>query len=534
MRLLKSHPILGLLNSYMVDSPQPANISYLWNFGSLLGFCLVIQILTGVFLAMHYCPSVDMAFVSVEHIMRDVNYGWVIRYTHANTASFFFIFVYAQEYLTYFKLLSFYYHFDYSLIMLFSLNYFKALYCKSDARAKKVIANFLSIIKPLPIFDTPNPENEVKPQDEYFLQWFVGFCDAEGSFIISIRNKTEVHFVFQITLHVEDVSVLYTIREKLGIGVVTIQGKTCSFRVRSFQVIVDNLIPIFDKYPLLTHKQLNFRDWKKAVLLKLENQKTTSSLSKETLEKINEIKNGMNSFRTNYEGYNLTNDMVTPNWLVGFIEGDGSFYFSNSVAGFSITQKDRKILEAISYFLQNIPLTPPYSDLVVPNKPKCIIGKGNVAYKLLISDIDVLFQYILPFFQALNFYSRKKIDFIIWSVGLYLLIYGYNNLPEGKSILLNLHNNMNTKRYFSDLSDLVDVQKITELFEMTPPFDIHSGKSHFILAKECSLLKGSRYGFNVHIYQNGVEIAGSPFSSYRKGGIAIGRRPKYTQVCTPV
>nr|QVG61578.1 apocytochrome b [Rhizoctonia sp.] len=93
MRLLKSHPILGLLNSYMVDSPQPANISYMWNFGSLLGMCLIIQILTGAFLAMHYCPNVDMAFISVEHIMRDVNYGWAVRYTHANTASFFFIFV---------------------------------------------------------------------------------------------------------------------------------------------------------------------------------------------------------------------------------------------------------------------------------------------------------------------------------------------------------------------------------------------------------------------------------------------------------
>jgi ubiquinol-cytochrome c reductase cytochrome b subunit len=68
MRLLKSHPILGLLNSYMVDSPQPANISYMWNFGSLLGMCLIIQILTGAFLAMHYCPSVDMAFISVEHV----------------------------------------------------------------------------------------------------------------------------------------------------------------------------------------------------------------------------------------------------------------------------------------------------------------------------------------------------------------------------------------------------------------------------------------------------------------------------------
>jgi ubiquinol-cytochrome c reductase cytochrome b subunit len=94
MRLLKTHVLLRLLNSYMVDSPQPANISYLWNFGSLLGICLIIQILTGAFLAMHYTPNVDFAFNSVEHIMRDVNNGWIIRYTHANVASFFFIFVY--------------------------------------------------------------------------------------------------------------------------------------------------------------------------------------------------------------------------------------------------------------------------------------------------------------------------------------------------------------------------------------------------------------------------------------------------------
>jgi len=94
MRLLKKNTLLGLVNSYMVDSPQPANLSYAWNFGSLLATCLGIQIVTGIILAMHYTPNVDLAFVSVEHIMRDVNYGWMIRYIHANVASFFFIFVY--------------------------------------------------------------------------------------------------------------------------------------------------------------------------------------------------------------------------------------------------------------------------------------------------------------------------------------------------------------------------------------------------------------------------------------------------------
>ena len=68
MRNLKARPILNIVNSYLVDSPQPANISYFWNFGSLLGVCLVLQILTGIFLAMHYQPHVDFAFNSVEHI----------------------------------------------------------------------------------------------------------------------------------------------------------------------------------------------------------------------------------------------------------------------------------------------------------------------------------------------------------------------------------------------------------------------------------------------------------------------------------
>ena len=94
MRILKSHPLLKMVNSYVIDSPQPSNLSYLWNFGSLLAFCLVIQIVTGVTLAMHYNPNVLEAFNSVEHIMRDVNNGWLIRYLHSNTASAFFFLVY--------------------------------------------------------------------------------------------------------------------------------------------------------------------------------------------------------------------------------------------------------------------------------------------------------------------------------------------------------------------------------------------------------------------------------------------------------
>ena len=93
MRWVKNS-ILSVVNNHLVDYPTPINQNYFFGFGSLAGIMLVIQILTGIFLAMHYTPHIDLAFSSVEHIMRDVNNGWLIRYAHANGASFFFIVVY--------------------------------------------------------------------------------------------------------------------------------------------------------------------------------------------------------------------------------------------------------------------------------------------------------------------------------------------------------------------------------------------------------------------------------------------------------
>nr|BBI76378.1 cytochrome b [Chiloscyllium punctatum] len=90
----KTHPLFKIVNHTLIDLPSPSNISIWWNFGSLLGLCLIIQILTGLFLAMHYTADISMAFSSVTHICRDVNYGWLIRNIHANGASMFFICVY--------------------------------------------------------------------------------------------------------------------------------------------------------------------------------------------------------------------------------------------------------------------------------------------------------------------------------------------------------------------------------------------------------------------------------------------------------
>lgn len=91
---MKENPIIKVINYHIIDYPTPVNLNYLWNFGFLSALCLGIQIVTGILLAMNYTPHVDLAMASVEHIMRDIDYGWLIRYSHANGASMFFIMVY--------------------------------------------------------------------------------------------------------------------------------------------------------------------------------------------------------------------------------------------------------------------------------------------------------------------------------------------------------------------------------------------------------------------------------------------------------
>lgn len=94
MRAVKKNPVLNLVNTFFIDSALPSNITYFWNFGSLLGATLILQLASGIFLSMHYVANTSLAFSSVEHIMRDVNNGWLLRYAHANGASMFFILIY--------------------------------------------------------------------------------------------------------------------------------------------------------------------------------------------------------------------------------------------------------------------------------------------------------------------------------------------------------------------------------------------------------------------------------------------------------
>jgi len=92
--IIKSHKLIKIVNNSLVDLPTPSRISSIWNFGSLLGICLIVQIIRGLFLAIHYSCDISIAFDRVSHISRDVNFGWALRIFHANGARFFFICLY--------------------------------------------------------------------------------------------------------------------------------------------------------------------------------------------------------------------------------------------------------------------------------------------------------------------------------------------------------------------------------------------------------------------------------------------------------
>jgi hypothetical protein len=143
--------------------------------------------------------------------------------------------------------------------------------------------------------------------------------------------------------------------------------------------------------------------------------KSYFSKAPETFNKIVKMKENINRNRTNFDGYKISYLMISNYWFLGFVEGDGSFFLSNNRAIFSITQKDRQVLEAISLYIKNIQRAPIFKGLFVALQPNCIIsGKNNnTAHQLIISDTDVLFQYIFPFFKDLSFLSRKGVDFKI-------------------------------------------------------------------------------------------------------------------------
>jgi hypothetical protein len=435
------------------------------------------------------------------------------------------------------------------LFGLFPVN-FNELPCKNEIGK---LLNNLKISYPISI---NNPENlpfqlknklPNKPPRE-FIEWLVGFVDGEGHFYIDIQNQS-VSFKFKIELHIDDVEILHKISKMLGIGKVYTYTYTgvknrnlAMFMVWNIKEIVEVLLPIFQEFPLQTSKYFDFIAFSEAVLIKLEcsQQDKSKKLSETGFNKIKTLKAMMNSKRLflekNQEDYLRNKVNITKWWLLGFVEGEGTFGYKHLVPYFQIAQhkKNLMVLNAIELYLANILKEYTKNIGIQELGVHCALNKRTDVYSVTIGKIDILSYFLIPFFESMTFLTRKSVDYHYWVISVLLHKFGYYYLPEGKKIALQISTGTNKYRYSTndlkkDKVTLPSADSISKLLAPTPPFDISSDRGHLELVKEFTVSKGGHKGFTVYVYECGSkgykELKGSPFSSYGAGHVAIGQRP---------
>nr|YP_009444495.1 hypothetical protein [Kazachstania unispora]APD15118.1 hypothetical protein [Kazachstania unispora] len=302
-----------------------------------------------------------------------------------------------------------------------------------------------------------------------FKQWFVGFSDAEGMFMLSpyySKDKLKIKswsFMYSVTLHIDDIQTLKTIKENLNLTkevTLDINENLCRLRIQSKEELM-LLMRIFDEFPLNTTKYLNYLDFKRAFNLYYRTKIRTYELDKELLN----IKNMMNNKRTDFDINNYVKygaDATTWDnhikinryWLLGMVEGDGSFNYSReeAVPTFMImlTETEKCLLYSIKDFLKNNLGFDKYSLMMIENSP--VIGvryqKGRMNSKptwhLKIKNRRVLYTYLIPFFDNMTFFSKKNESYQIWRM-LCLAVYsGIYTDPKIKHWLTLLSYNMNS------------------------------------------------------------------------------------------
>ena len=272
-----------------------------------------------------------------------------------------------------------------------------------------------------------------------FYQWFVGFSDAESSFWIQVvlnskNNISKITWVFSVELHIDDYDVLMYIKNNLGSGNIRVYKDKCIFTVTSVEG-TNHLISIFDKYNLNSTKYLDYLNYKEAFILYQKRDKVLLSSNiveaEKFTKKILELKNTMNTKRTNTILPKDHKIVITKSWLLGYIEGDGSFFLSRTdidpVFSISASAEQLVLFENIKAFLENNLGFDKYSQFkllitkaIAINKVKAReIGKPSVI--LSIKNIKILNNYFIPYFENMSFITKKGLDssFLIHKLILY-------------------------------------------------------------------------------------------------------------------
>nr|YP_009445507.1 LAGLIDADG endonuclease [Bipolaris cookei]ATV95677.1 LAGLIDADG endonuclease [Bipolaris cookei] len=291
-----------------------------------------------------------------------------------------------------------------------------------------------------------------------FYRWFAGFSDAEGSFTISPilnrkTNKIEVFsFKFTIGLHKDDLGVLNIIQSKLRMGKIYSYTDKYIFVVTKMEDI-KNLISIFSKYKLNTSKYLDFSDFNLAFTLYQKREKLTDEL----ISKLLELKNNMNTKRINF---NMPENhvLITKSWLLGFIEGDGSFSIERAtfkpLLSIRLSKTQLPLLVKIKEFLENNLGFDSYSMYKIKNTSILSIisekardkGKSIPLAALMIKNTHVLNNYLIPFLSEEKFMTKKGEDFLDFKIICKTIYNGAHSIEEIAALVLKLSYTMNNYR----------------------------------------------------------------------------------------
>jgi len=302
--------------------------------------------------------------------------------------------------------------------------------------------------------------NEKGSIDSNFLEWFVGFTDAEGCFLINRflkKNKLSISsfaFMFKITLHKDDEKVLRFIKDRLRIGGVRLYKDECIFTITN-QKEIAILISIFDKFNLNTSKYLDYLDFKEAFFFYFNRDPNLNPDSiKDT---ILEFKNKMNNNRIHFERPEKSKIVITKNWLLGFIEGDASFFLrrdnltpvfsiENTAVQFPVMLKIKEFLEVSlgfdKYSLYKLKNT--CTIAITSLKAKTINSKSTV--RITIQQINVLNNYLIPFFENEELLTKKAKDFYDFKLICKVIYEGGHRIEKIKALILKLSNTMNNFR----------------------------------------------------------------------------------------
>jgi len=294
-------------------------------------------------------------------------------------------------------------------------------------------------------------EELVEMSDEDFIEWFRGISDGESTFYIKSKNNDKnFEFRFRIFMHIDEKPLLLFIQSRLGIGKIYTLKKSVEFNVSSQKEII-KIIEIFNHNPLNTTKHLNFLDFKKAFEL------YTNSVSKSSVELINQlnlIKNNMNRGKVDYTLMEKKEFKFTHYWVLGFIEGEGSFYVRNNEYfplsfGLGQSAKDLALMKELRIYLAEV-LPREYGGIAYPKAVSLVAAKdalGNVSSNtIIIGNTNYLKNVFIPFLDSMVWQSKKLLDYRDWKSILQIKELGLRKTESGVEVINLLINRMNLRR----------------------------------------------------------------------------------------